>query len=493
MKIEVLDCTLRDGGYYTNWDFNQQIVENYFSTMEKLPIDYVEIGYINPSLKGYYGEYYFCPDYVFEKARKNMPSKKIAIMINVKSFENVDKILNSINREKDNIDLLRFAINPFESMEFLPNLLCGLKKLNIPVALNLMYLSKWVKNEEIINKLIKECKGANYIYLVDSFGGVFPDDLKGVIGEFKKTTSKIGFHPHNNLELALANTIVAIKEGVDIVDATLLGMGRGAGNLKTELILLYLRNNHNFKVNYEDLSDLIEEFEKLHQYYKWGTNFPYMISGAHNIPQAKIMDLLNANRYTYSSIIEKMSNNNRVEHIKSKNITANIKKMILLGAGESIYIHKEAIENYLNINDCDLIHASYKSYQEYKHIKNCKHYVCLTGNDLKYLKSNVEEKNVFFVIRTIQSIDFSSKRALFIDTESFSYVDSPLTLAFCLFLNLSKEKTINVVGLDGYPNNSKLFNENQSILNEFKEELNIISLTKSIYNGIEKQSIFSFL
>jgi 4-hydroxy 2-oxovalerate aldolase len=69
-KIKLLDCTLRDGGYYTNWDFDKSLVKTYCKSMESLPIDYVEIGYRSIPLEGYLGEYYYCPDFVMKELKE---------------------------------------------------------------------------------------------------------------------------------------------------------------------------------------------------------------------------------------------------------------------------------------------------------------------------------------------------------------------------------------------------------------------------------------
>ena len=78
--MKILDCTLRDGGYYTNWDFDKDIVKTYFDSFNSLPVEYLEIGYRSNPLKGYLGEYFYCPDYVLQQA-KQMTNKKLVITI----------------------------------------------------------------------------------------------------------------------------------------------------------------------------------------------------------------------------------------------------------------------------------------------------------------------------------------------------------------------------------------------------------------------------
>ena len=94
--IEILDCTLRDGGYYTNWDFNESLTANYFKAMESLPVSYIEIGYRSLAHETYEGEYNFCPNYLLKEVRRLMPSKKIGIMLNEKEVrpEHLEALLS---------------------------------------------------------------------------------------------------------------------------------------------------------------------------------------------------------------------------------------------------------------------------------------------------------------------------------------------------------------------------------------------------------------
>ena len=84
--MKLLDCTLRDGGYYTNWDFDKEIVSTYCKSMESLPIDYIEVGYRSIPIEGYLGEYFYCPDFVMKELKQMMPSKKLVIILDEKNI-----------------------------------------------------------------------------------------------------------------------------------------------------------------------------------------------------------------------------------------------------------------------------------------------------------------------------------------------------------------------------------------------------------------------
>ena len=108
--------------------------------------------------------------------------------------------------------------------------------------------------------------------MVDSFGGIMPDEVEIIVKQLREIVDcKIGFHGHNNLQMGLANTLKAIETGVDSVDATILGMGRGAGNLNTELLLSYL-NKKGLAVDFNVLGDVITTFNPLFEKYRWERN-----------------------------------------------------------------------------------------------------------------------------------------------------------------------------------------------------------------------------
>ena len=130
-----------------------------------------------------------------------------------------------------------------------------------------MYVHLALKDEKIISNVIKLNKYFDYLYLVDSYGTLIPGDVGNIIKKIKLIDKnlKIGFHSHNNLELALSNSIEAINHEVDFIDCTFTGMGRGAGNLKTELLLSYLGVKLNkIKIkNFKNIGNVVDKFEEI--------------------------------------------------------------------------------------------------------------------------------------------------------------------------------------------------------------------------------------
>jgi 4-hydroxy 2-oxovalerate aldolase len=135
--------------------------------------------------------------------------------------------------------------------------------------------------EEALHQIEKESR-ANVIYVVDSFGVLYQETTARLVKQFKKIikTKEIGFHGHNNQQLAFGNTIEAIIHNANYLDATVFGIGRGAGNCPLELLLGFLKNP---KFDLRPILDLIsKEFIPLREKIEWGYIIPYAICGMFN-------------------------------------------------------------------------------------------------------------------------------------------------------------------------------------------------------------------
>ena len=170
-QMKLLDCTLRDGGYYTNWDFDKSLVKTYCKSMESLPIDYVEIGYRSIPLEGYLGEYFYCPDFVMKELKEMMPSKKLVIILNEKDIRasHVSELLKACN---EYISMVRIAIDPANFTRAI-ELAKAVKKMGFEVAFNVMYMSEWNEDNSFLDLLEGLDDVIDYFYMVDSFGGVY--------------------------------------------------------------------------------------------------------------------------------------------------------------------------------------------------------------------------------------------------------------------------------------------------------------------------------
>ncbi|RAR47247.1 aldolase catalytic domain-containing protein [Flavobacterium lacus] len=382
--MKILDCTLRDGGYYTNWDFNRALVDTYIKACNDLPVDYLEVGYRSIPLEGYYGEYFYLPLYVMQRL-KSQTTKKLVVILNEKDIR-PEHVYDLLTPCVGLIDMVRLAIDPEQFGRALA-LAEAVKIMGFEVGFNVMYMSTW-KNQKNFLELLPKVQGlADYFYMVDSYGGVYPEDVKETIQLVKSYIPAVplGFHGHNNMELALVNTLVAIEEGCEIVDATITGMGRGAGNVKTELLFTALNAKGKLEVDFNPLSKLVDSFTSLQKSYEWGTNLPYMVSGAHSLPQKDVMDWVGKRFYSFNSIIRALQNqakgvkdNKSLDTVRFNNISYPV---LLIGGGPTVIQHLESIINLLYTNkDIVIVFASSKHAKLFTTVQN-KQYFCLVGNE----------------------------------------------------------------------------------------------------------------
>ena len=401
--MKILDCTIRDGGYYTNWDFDKDLIKTYCKSMELSPIDYVEIGYRSTPLEGYLGEYFYCPDFVMKELKEIMPSKKLAIILNEKDIRasHVPELLNPCIGY---ITMVRIAVDPANFKRAI-ELARAIKIIGFEVAFNVMYMSEWKEDSSFLDLLEGLDNTIDYFYMVDSYGGVFQEDVKEIIDLVKsKTNVKLGFHAHNNLEMAVANTITAMSEGCEIVDATITGMGRGAGNLRTELLLTYFDSKGYEGINLGDLSSTVTLFEEMKMNYGWGTNLPYMFSGAYSLPQKQVMEWIGMNRYPIASIVNALHNKkSSVDDNLSLPILENDvknKNVLIVGGGNTVLENEQALRVFLQQNkDLKVVHTGLKYISNFKKVENDQYYslVGFEGDKLLEFINGVDVSNKKFV------------------------------------------------------------------------------------------------
>lgn len=511
--MKILDCTIRDGGYYTNWDFDSDTVKTYLKSLNHLPIEYIEVGYRSIILDGYRGEYFYSPLPTLTRIKESS-NKKLAIILNEKDIrpEHVDPLLYPC---VNIVDMIRLAVNPLYFERAL-KLAKKVKELGFEVCLNIMYMSEWEKHSELELLFPKIEDNVDYIYMVDSFGGIFPDDIKKTIKLIKsKTNVKIGFHGHDNLQMALANTLVAIDEGVDIVDATITGIGRGAGNLKMELLLTVLNSKGLLDVDYNWLSKVTNPFHEMQKDYEWGTNLPYMVAGANSIPQNQVMEWVSKRFYSFNSIIRALSNQSLGiednEQFKKLELSLKTKskRALLVGGGTSVTRHSTALHIMLEDNpDIVVVHASSKNSLCFEGIDN-KQYYCLVGNEGYRLEEVYNDKKVIgtciippfprkmgtYIPKALIGNTFELEKISF--TEKFS--DSHTGIALQLIKDLGVAEVF-VVGYDGYSKESintkehELFIENDYLFERISDSLSsFISLTPTKYSNLSQQSIYQFI
>lgn len=508
-NFKILDCTLRDGGYYTNWDFDKPIVDSYINCLNELPVDYLEIGYRNNPQKEYQGKYFYSPLFELQDIRSKS-NKKIVIILNEKDVTPQD-VRTLLTPCIGLVDMVRIALAPENLLRAL-KLAEELRNMSFEVGFNVMYMSKWKENPSFLSNLSQLGDLADFFYMVDSYGGVYPSDVIETIDLVRaKTDIKLGFHGHNNLELALINSLTAVEHGVEMIDSTVLGMGRGAGNLKTELLLTVLSSKFGVEVDFNALGLLVQGFEELHKKHEWGTNLPYMISGSNSLPQKDVMDWVTARFYSLNSIVRAL--NNQSQGLQDNEKFANLKtepakNVLIIGGGPSAQIHSKAIEEFiLKSDDIVVIHASSKNAKHFLHL-DVPQYFCLVGNEGYRMEKVFEDISEFHGKCVLPPSprkmgtyvpDQLTKDVCELKEVNFTSLlnDSHTAIALQIALNLNIENCF-IIGYDGYANEKvgtkeqELFIENELLFeNAIEKGIKLIALTPTRYKSLKSDSIYS--
>lgn len=283
-EIHVLDCTIRDGGLMNNHLFDEAVVKAVYQANVAAGVDIMEFGYKqSPDLfdRSKFGPWKFCDESDLRSiVGNNETDMKISVMADAGRCNLERDLMQSADSV---IDMVRVACYIHQVPEALDMLqLCHER--GYETTINLMALSA-VPSDEWQRAIATFGQSpAKVIYIVDSFGSLYSEQVHSYIAEFRAqltdTDKELGIHAHNNQNLAYANTLEAITKGVNYLDASMAGLGRGAGNCQMELLMGFL---HNPSYHLRPLLNCIQtHILPMQEKLKWGFDIPYMITGQLN-------------------------------------------------------------------------------------------------------------------------------------------------------------------------------------------------------------------
>lgn len=295
--VNILDCTLRDGGYYNDWDFSEDLVSSYLSAMNTLPVTHIELGFRFAKNANHQGPWAYTPAELIRRL-KTTPKAKIGVMINASEFarETAGLDLDRLFPEQDPIHFVRVASH-LEEAEKAVWLCTLLREKGYEVGINLMQVSEASESQLDVFLDLVTTSEVDFVYFADSLGALNPEESKRLATKFSSALQiPVGIHAHDNLGNALHNSLSALDGGVTMVDATVLGMGRGAGNTSTENLTLELDDLDQPGVSPDGLS-VLNEFiatfmEPLRRKYSWGPSLPYRLAARWRIHPTYVQNLL---------------------------------------------------------------------------------------------------------------------------------------------------------------------------------------------------------
>jgi len=525
----LLDCTFRDGGYYNNWDFKPELVNSYLQTIAPLA-QVVELGFRSIKNENFKGPLAFTTDEYIETL--NIPKNlQLAVMVNASELISGGKLELNLKKlfpnpsKKSRVNIVRIAAQ-FEEVEPVLPAVNWLVNMGYEVGLNLMQIADRTEREiKDFTKKVSKYK-IKVLYFADSLGSLTAEQTLKIVS-WLRTGWKgyLGFHAHNNMGRALQNTMLAYNNGVLWLDATVTGMGRGAGNAKTEELIVELGKTGNLL----NLLKLINKyFKQLKNDFNYGENPYYFLAGKYGIHPTYIQSMLDDIRFAEEDILTtieqlKIDNSKKYEPAKleqkrylpvknsqgswePQKIMQN-RELLILATGQGVLNHKQAIESYIKLkkplvlafntqNDIDSKLIDFRIACHYtRMLADCKIYkdlnqplITSVANMSEILKK--EMKGVKF-------LDFGIhiKENAFEFERTYCVIPKLSVLFYALAIVASgKVSRLLLAGFDGYAQNFLMNKETEHIFDIFQKNYSCetLAVTQTAYN-LRSVSIYGML
>lgn len=308
-SVKVVDATLRDGGLVNDFFFTEEFTKALYQTNVKAGVDYMEFGY--KADKDMFNESDFGPgkfssdEYIRSIVGDNDTDLKIAVMADVGRCNYKRDIAP---KAESPVDLVRVATY-IHQIPGAVDMIEDIHNKGYETSCNIMAISTAQESDLKASLDLIGQSPVDTIYIVDSYGSIYPEEMQRLVNiyaEFAdKYNKKLGIHAHNNQQLAFANTIECVGDGVDYLDATYASLGRGAGNCAMELLISFLKNP---KYNvYPVLKFIDEHINKLKEEgITWGYDLQYMVTGVLNQHPRTAIAFTKDARKDYSEFYKEM-------------------------------------------------------------------------------------------------------------------------------------------------------------------------------------------
>ncbi|MGG7620234.1 aldolase catalytic domain-containing protein [Bacillus coreaensis] len=533
-KVKLLDCTLRDGGYYNSWDFDRSLIQDYLKAMAEISVDFVELGLRGFNKDGFKGACAYTTDNYINSL--NIPrGLKIGVMVNasdlVKYPDGIEMALSKLfaPASESPVSLVRIACHVHEFEQAIPAS-TWLKNQGYIVGFNLMQIAD--RSEEEIKNLAYTASlyPLDVLYFADSLGSLCPEDTAQIIQIIRQVwPGPLGIHTHDNMGYALSNSIRAVEEGVTWIDGTVTGMGRGPGNAKTEYLAIELEEYRKVSSNITPLMKLIEGyFKPLQHQCGWGTNTFYYLAGKFGIHPTYIQEMLSDSRYIEEDILAvieylkseggKKFNINTLEAARNFYSADPIgtwrpadvisgREVLIIGTGPSIIMHRKALEDYIQNKRPYVIALNTQSHisSDLIDIRAACHPVRLLADSslhktlpqplvipVSMLSDNIK---MAFDGKSLLDFGISIQENTFMFESNFCVLPNSLVFAYALAIATSGNTSrIFLAGFDGYGADDPRTSEVNKLLNIFTKVPTtppVISITPTQYK-ISTSSVYAF-
>lgn len=506
--ISLLDCTLRDGGYVNDWNFGREVIKDILEKLVISQIEIIECGYLSQKKGGNPDNTQFAS---FEDVKKILPTKydfqQFAVMINFGEY----KIEDIPIAEKDS-PIIRVCFHKkdrFDALLYCESLIKKGYKVFVQAMAALNY-----SDMEYIDLIQKSNDIKPYgFYIVDSFGVMELKEFQRLISLTEHNLEKdiiLGYHSHNNLQQAYGNAKFFVEQNLQhklLLDASVYGIGRGAGNLNMELFAAYLNRNYKKNYNIDCMLDIMDEYLKpIFIEHFWGYSLPFYLSAQYNchpnyanflvekntLSNKSISQILSGipedSKLSYSAeLAEEYYQSFQKKYVDDKQTVQNIKrkvngrKILILAPGKSLEINKNLIEEHIKKYN-PIIFAVNILPPDFK----CNYLICTNEKRIRKIRTSKDcsliiTSNIMDKIQSDLVINYST----YLMDDSL-IADNPTLILLNLLINIGVQE-IFIAGFDGYSANPKdnYFNEKLSMGTSLNIKLN---KNKSIRKAVKEIS-----
>lgn len=534
-NLLLLDCTLRDGGYYNAWDFSHELVQKYLNAMQAAGVNVVELGFRTMKNQGFQGPCAFTSD-AFIRGLTIPASLIIGVMVNgnelvgeVPQNEALERMFPNTAADSP-VDLVRIACHVHEFEKALP-VVTWLKERGYKVGFNLMQVADCTEEQVKALARLANTQPIDVLYFADSMGSMNPNQTAQIIQWFlSEWKGALGIHTHDSIGLALSNTLRALDEGVTWVDSTVTGMGRGPGNARTEELVIEIAERRNKQVNIGPLMELVsKQFMPMKMQFGWGTNPYYYLAGKYGIHPTYIQEMLSDSRYSDEDVLAV------IEHLRvegGKKFSLNTldaarhfyrgdqkgqwcpkerfagRDVLLLGTGPGIMNHQAALERFIRdkkplvlaLNTQNVIDATLIDLRVACHpvrlLADCEAHTRLPQPLITPYAMLPEDVRKSLVDKEVLDFGLNVQSGRFEFFDTYCTVPTSLVMAYAFAVAASgNAHKLYLAGFDGYPEEDKRNMEMNHVIQQFmsaNKKIPLIAITPSRYDVV-KQSVYGVI
>lgn len=530
----LLDCTFRDGGYYNAWNFSSSLIQEYLSAMKGAQVDVVELGFRFFKNEGFKGSCAYTTD-DFLCTLSIPPELTLGVMVNgadlhteLGGFGTMERLFPEPATTSP-VEMVRFACH-FHELQEAMIAADWLVDRGYRVGINLMQAPDRTHKE--INEYARMAcyHQVEVLYFADSMGSMTPDDTARLVGWLREFwDGALGIHTHNNMGLALSNTLRAQIEGVGWLDATVMGMGRGPGNACTEELAIEVEALRGRRANLVPLMSLIRKhFASMKSQYGWGTNSYYYLAGKYGIHPTYVQQMLGDTRYDEEDILAV------IDHLRAeggKKFSANTlegarhfyqgeprgswepakmmsgRDVLILGSGPGAQAHRDALEHYVKrasplviaLNTQEAIDSRLIDLRIACHpvrlLADAETHVSLPQPLITPASQLPESLRAKLGGKTLLCFGLGIEKGRFEFHAKHCIAPTSLVLAYALAVATSGYSSrILMAGFDGYPPGDSRNDEIDAIFTAFTTsgvKLDLISITPTHYKGLISLSLYA--